>query len=218
MSSQATPILPYAADRTPPGHHVRWGQDEHGRFELVVPPPAVWRLVLGPALGLAFLTLWLPFVVAWMVVTFIDSAMAGCLALGVVCAIGGGWLSALMMIVRAARGGRQPFRLTVDQSGFRITDPRRNTRPADAARGLQIDRVTFARLFPLQLGFAYGMIRLLIKTDEGRAISCDIPTQCDQALAPADDWLQAVFHVAPVPCADVANQSPTAAPAAAEHR
>ena len=216
MTSPATPILPYASDRTPAGHHVRWGLDDRGRFELVVPPPAVWRLILGPAVGLAFLTLWLPMVTAWMVVTFIDSAVAGCLALGVVGAIAGGWLSALTMIVRAARGGRKPFRLTADRTGFRITDPRRNTRPADATRGLQVDRVTFVRLFPLQLGFAYGMIRLLIKLDGGRVISCDIPTQCDQGLEPADHWLQTVFDVAPVPCADAASESAKPACGAAE--
>lgn len=202
----ATPILAYASDRTSAGRRIQWREEGDGRFELVVPPPAMWRLLIGPALALALLTPLLLFAVIWMLMMFIDSMVGGCLALGVVAAGISAWSGVLIQIVRTARGGRKPFTLTADGRGLRIIDPRDTTTPAAAAGVLQTERVTFVRLFPLQLGFSYGLARLLIKFEDGQVISSDIPLHSDQALQPIEDWLQAVFAITPVPCASTEGQ------------
>ena len=197
LMRQSTPVLAYSSGDAPLGGHVRWWQHGDGRCELVVPPPSLWRLLLGPALAVVFLTPLLAFAVGWMLISFTESVVAGGWALLVVAAGFGAWGGAMAQLVGAARHGRSPFAITGDASGFELVDPRGNAVPAQAARARHVGRVAYVRLFTLHRGMCYDTARLVMSVEGGGTICADAPCEPHQHLKPAEAWLEGVFGTVP---------------------
>ena len=197
MTQPSTPILAYSSDGGPAGQQVRWREHGDGRFELIVPPPAMWRQLVGPLSAVVFVTPLLALAVVWLLLVFTDSVVAGGLALLVVAAGIGAWGGAMAQLVSAVRHGRSPFVLAGDAGGVELVDPRGNVTPAEAAGGRQVGRVEYVRFFMLRRGACYDTARLVVQAEGGATVTADVPCQPHQHLKPAETWLEIMFGTVP---------------------
>lgn len=210
MASEATTheppaVLSYRGTAPDPGG-AAWVHNADG-VRLVIPPPAPWRRMIGPAFRLAVMTPVLAAVVTLVISVIFQppstiDPMLLCVfpfSILIVLAAAALWIGALTRLIRIARRGRQPFVLRLLDKTFELTpapdDPLEpGAWPISAVDDVRLEPVfwtLFTRLARLQIVFrdGDGLITYIpwpdaspmlpVETDLRRAFGVDLPVRTD---------------------------------------
>ena len=196
MGSEPTdpsrPVLPYvSASPQGRGEEPGWHRGPDG-LRFVVPPPATWRRVVGPAIRLFLLA---P-IVGIMLLAVMGAVFQGVrvggrmlllvfpLVIIMLAATGGLWAAALTRIVRIARRGRQPFSLRLLGDGTSELTPApedpldAGVWPTSAVADLRLNLVSsyvFVRTVRLEITFrdGEGLVTYIPWPDDGPLIGIE---------------------------------------------
>lgn len=187
-------ILEYPAPPVP--QHAQWHR-EPGQVRLTLPPPPLWRLVLGPTLATVGMSVVAGAFVAVSVARNGRWGEGGPL-LGVLLLLAPFlplWFVALAALFRTARHGRQPTVVTVSAAGVDVDcptlsgDSRRHWRRSQIIRL----RLTAAVLLPL---FHHGL-RLSITGPDGEVVTVRIPWRGNEPVKELEDGLRDAVGLPP---------------------
>ena len=164
---------------------------------LVVPPPAPWVRMVGPAITLAVLTpvvLILVSVLASVVFQSVggigrsggsDGMFLCAFPFALLCVLGSArmWYGALTRLVRLARRGRQPFVLRLLDKTFELTPAADD--PLEPG-SWPISAVADVRLDPLHWTFLFRLVSLQIAFRDGEGLVTRVPWPDGSALLPVE--------------------------------
>lgn len=218
------PVLHYAG-ATPPPETLQWRWEEDGSVELLIPPPDLWRLAFGPAVGL---------------LAYAAAALATGLFFTAVGPRGGGavpivWAVVVVVLVLVAcagqvatlaglaRGGRRPTVIRVTGSVLEVDSPHRppgiddgdRRWPRAAVAGVRVDE---SGAVPALLRF----MRLTVLLRDERVFAVRIPWRGGEPLIDVEDRLRAALGLVvsrlAAPTTHASHSAVTAAPLPAHRR
>jgi hypothetical protein len=196
-------ILAYAAE-LPAADAAQWRGVGSGRSALLVPPPALWRLLAWPAAKLVLLMPFVVFAPLWAVGAML-SGQGLAFGLSAMVSIVGvlSWLGTAIQLTLIARHGGKPFVIEVEYGDrtaaaptqLRISPPEWDAGREDVADAFSGKHVTDVRIEPLSPGLFYRTMRLYLAFADGTAISTDIPCRHDEASQPIEEQLRHVLLI-----------------------